>query len=258
MKLVIRDDDLNFFSTPADVERWYADVFAQQVPVGFSTIPFVKPTSDVYTNSRSHEDREYPISQNTELVSYVAKQSLMEILQHGCTHETIGGIYEYRRTNGLIEATRRGKEELEHAFGRPVSVFVPPHDWIGSHGILAVEASGMDVIRGRGTGLSNWILRWEYLVNFIRMLAFRFPSYSSVPPVYPHVLNFGKHREVCSYRLEDEDVFTGLAKLPADGVFVVVTHLHTYTEEKKRRLVELIEAARKRGAEFVRPSELFR
>ena len=140
MQFVIRDDDLNYFSKPSDIERWYADIFAQHIPVGFSTIPFVKPVSDVYTAGAQEEEKEYPVSGNAELVAYVKSQPLIEILQHGTTHETKNG-YEYSKTSGLVADTRRGKEELQNTFGTQFhNVFVPPHDWIGNHGICAIEA----------------------------------------------------------------------------------------------------------------------
>lgn len=259
MKFIIRDDDLNYFSKPADIERWYADIFTQGIPVGFSTIPFVKPESDVYTAGASFENKEYPISGNAELIAYVKRQPLIEILQHGVTHETNNG-YEYSKSSGLIEETKRGKVELQKTFDAQFhNVFVPPHDWIGSHGVEAVEAAKMDIVRGRGAGLRNWIPRFQYVAVFCKMLAYRLKHlFKGKVPAYPYVINFGKHKEACSYRLEDEDVFDGLAYAKKkDGIFVVVTHLHFYTEEKKERLLELIEKAREYGAEFVAPSELF-
>ena len=267
MKFVLRDDDLNYFSTPEEISRWYDDIFAMDIPVGFSAIPLVKPTSDVYTDNVSKENAEYPISRNEELVSFVKNNSRIEILQHGTTHENKvengRTLFEYAGRISRGEATR-GREELEHAFGAPVSIFVPPHDWIDSEGILSVEAADMHIIRGRGAGLRNWIFRPAYVAIFFRMLWFRFVYLFSPRngllkvPAYPHVLNFGLHKELCSYRLEDADVFAGLEYVHRhNGIFVVVTHLHYYDTEKKARLLQLIARARELGAEFVRPSTIF-
>ena len=259
MKFIIRDDDLNYFSKPADIERWYTDLFAERIPVGFSTIPFVTPKSDVYTGDTVPGGDEYPVSMNAELISYVKEHPLMEILQHGTTHETVDGIYEYQNSGIEHDKTARGRAELERAFDRSVRIFVPPHDWIGSKGIHSVEAAGMDIIRGRGAGLRNVVVRWEYLVVFAKALAHKLLHASKGKvPAYPYVLDFGKHREACSYRLEDEDVFEGLEYThQKDGIFVVVTHLHFYTDEKKDRLCALIEKARSLDASFVPPSALF-
>ena len=264
MKFVIRDDDLNYFSTPADIEQWYADVFAQEIPVSFAMIPFVKPSSDVYPfldpkTVPKIEDREYPISGNTELVAYVKSNPLIEILQHGCTHENKNGVFEYASRGDLTAATRRGRQELEQAFGQPVRAFAAPHDWINSEGVRAIEASHLDVIRGRGAGLRNWLWRWQYAAILIQMLFYRFPKYISfASPVYPYVLDFGKHKEVCSYRLEDTDVFEGLVHTHENsGIFTLVVHVHTLNEEKKARLLKLIAKARELGAQFVLPSAVF-
>jgi peptidoglycan/xylan/chitin deacetylase (PgdA/CDA1 family) len=265
MKFIIRDDDLNYFSTPADIERWYSDIFVQKIPVGFAMIPFVKPSSDVYPfldpqTAPKVENKEYPIGENAELISYIKSNPLIEVLQHGCTHENIQGVFEYaQQSSGLIEATRRGKAELEKAFDHPVHMFAAPHDWINTDGVRGIEASKLDIVRGRGAGLRNWLWRWQYIAIFIQMLFYRFPKYiSHAPPVYPYVLNFGKHKEVCSYRLEDTDVFEGLDYVhEKNGIFVVVTHIHFFNEEKKARLLKLIEKARSLGAEFVLPSGIF-
>lgn len=259
MKFVIRDDDLNFFTKPVLIEEWYGDLFKRNIPVGFSAIPFVKPKSDVYTGGEFYEDREYPISQNIELVKYVKSNKMIEILQHGCTHDTKSGIYEYAKKDDLFFDTKRGKEELARAFGVPPKVFVPPHDWIGVSGIKAIENNQMNIIRGRGAGLRNFIIRKKYFYNFIKMAVFRFPKYiSTKPPVYPNVLNFGKHKEMCSYRLEDPDIFEGLEEVyKKKGSFVVVNHIHTMNQEKKDKLISLVEKAKSFGAEFIYPSDLF-
>ncbi|MDE2057931.1 MAG: hypothetical protein KGI78_03705, partial [Patescibacteria group bacterium] len=205
------------------------------------------------------ESREYPVGENRELVDYAQRTPLLEILQHGTTHETRDGAFEYARRVPRGDALR-GRQELERAFARPVRIFVPPHDWIGRSGVLAVEAAGMDIIRGRGAGLKVFIARFAYLRVFAIMLFFKL-SYAlrgKTVPAYPFILDFGKHREACSYRLEDPDVFAGLEDAHGQGgVFVVVTHLHFYTEEKKARLLALVRRARELDAEFVPPAALF-
>jgi hypothetical protein len=267
LQFIIRDDDLNYFSTPEDVEKWYADIFSQNIPVGFAAIPFVNPSSDVYPFLDPHtapkvEDKEFPIRGNVELVEYVKGNPLIEILQHGTTHETKlengKAIFEYQGRVPLHEA-RRGREELEQAFGVPVTIFVPPHDWIGTSGIFSIEEAHEDVIRGRGAGLRNFIIRWSYFIIFIRMLWHKISHFGMKKvPAYPHVLNFGRHKELCSYRLEDADIFNGLEYAhKKSGIFVVVVHVHTLNSEKKERLNSLIRRAQELSAEFVKPSSVF-
>jgi hypothetical protein len=258
MKFVIRDDDLNYYSTPADIERWYADIFAEGIPVGFAAIPFITEHSDVYVAQQPEPGAEYRITENKELCEYLRSHKHIEVLQHGTTHATVNGVFEYQNTVPKAE-TLRGRKELELATGKPVTIFVPPHDWIGTSGIFSVEYAGMNIIRGRGAGLRNRIWRGRYVRNFFHMLWFKLSHrIRGVVPAYPHVLDFGKHKEVCSYRLEDRDIIHGLEYAhQTDGIFVVVLHVHFITEEKKALLHELIARAKQYGAAFVRPSELF-
>lgn len=247
MKFIIRDDDLSYFSKPADIDYWYSDLFAQQIPVGFSAIPFVKGTSDVYP--RNGVDKEFPISNNQELISYIIKNNLIEIFQHGCTHETKNGTFEYAENHDLIQDTLRGKIELEKAFGTKIKIFIPPHDWINKNGIEAIEAVGLDLIRGRGTGLKNLKFSFQYISNTLKMI---------FDPFYPFVLNYGKHKEMRSFRLEDAGIFEGFKHAQdKNGIFVVVVHLHYYTKEKKGLLLKLIDRAKNYSAEFVKAGSIF-
>lgn len=260
MKFIIRDDDLNYFNQPADVERWYKDVFAKGIPVGFSTIPFVKSISDVYPHNLPPEDREYPISENRKLTTYVKSNPLVEIMQHGCTHETKNGVFEYRKKVGLFKDTKRGKEELERAFDKTVNVFVPPHDAIYNHGIHAVEQAGMNIIRG--IGFKNFIPRSEYVLAFIKMVLHRVLRLrKSALPAYPYVIDLGGHKEAYAFRLADDNLDLlkkGLLYVSKKkGNFIITNHLHNCTEKRKQNLLELIRMGKELGAEFVYPHQLF-
>lgn len=261
MKFVIRDDDVNYFTTPADIDRWYADIFAQGIPVSFAAIPFVTPGSDVYTGTYPSPEREYPIGENTALVAYLAQQPLAAILLHGCNHVTCNGVFEYQKTAGLIEDTRRGKEYLEKVFERVVSVFVPPHDQISNHGIDALEKNNLNLIRSKGS--KNIILRWSTIPVIIAMLWHRMRFMirgRHHMPAYPFVLSAGAHQEAYSLRIESsiEDLLYGLHSSAArGGDMVVVMHIHDMSVEKKEKLQLLINASRAVHASFVSAEKLF-
>ena len=258
----IRDDDLNYFSTPEDILWWYEDVFSQNIPVGLAAIPFIIPTGDSFPYITSGlEVREYPIHANTTLTTYVKSNPLIEILQHGCTHETKDNVFEYAATDGLFEKTARGKAELEAAFDTTVCVFVAPHDTIGTHGIRAVEASGMDIIRGRGS--KTFLPRSQYVTGLARMVAHKLTHpRTATMPAYPYVLDFGGHKEAYSYRLE---AIRTVRQLHAyidyaekrRGHVVLVNHVHLRDEKTRENLYEAVRYARERGFAFVCPRELF-
>lgn len=264
MKFVIRDDDLNYFSSPDDIKKWYQEIFDMEIPVGFSVIPFVKPSSDVYTNRDVYThfeiEKEFPISNNKELVKYIRSNNLIEVLQHGCTHQTKNGVFEYCQDKNLIKDTLRGKRELENAFNCDVRIFVPPHDRISNHGIEAIEKARLNIIRGKG--FRNFLIRKEYFLNIPKMVlhVLRYPDRTRMP-AYPYVLDFGKHKEAYSYRLNDnnlEELLMGLEYVKRKkGNFIVTAHLHDFNEKRKNNLLEIIEKARNLGFKFVKPSALF-
>lgn len=259
MKFVIRDDDLNYFSTPADVDRWYADIFRSNIPVSFATIPFVTPNADVHVKTDA-EYREYAISENAELVSYVKSHPQMHIMLHGCTHETVNGVFEYQKTEDLGQDTLRGKAELEKTFG-PITVFVPPHDQISNHGLLALESANLNLIRSKGS--KNILPRFSSILVAFQMLLHRLrfiPKSRALMPAYPHVVSLGRHKEAFAVRIESgtDLVISWLRYAHArGGNFIVTLHVHDMTEEKKQTLLALVEEAKKLDAQFVPARELF-
>ena len=264
MKFIIRDDDLNYFSKPEHIEEWYGDIFAQHIPVGFATVPFVLPLKKILSfGYKNVELKEYPISENKELIQYAKSNSLIEILLHGYTHEVESRKYEYgagAKLQELIGKTIRGKLELEKVFGCLVKVFVPPHDQIVNVGIKAIENSGLNIIRGKGS--KNFLMRKEYFLIFPQMVLRRLRYLrTSCLPAYPYVLNFGKHEEAFSYRLNDDnlqELISGLKYASKNkGNFIITAHINSYNKKKKENLTRLIELARELKAEFVYPRDLF-
>jgi hypothetical protein len=260
MKFVIRDDDLNYFNKPLEIEMWYRDIFNLGIPVGFSVVPFVRVNSDAYGVKIERSDEEYSISENKELVEYLKNNDFIEIMQHGCTHERFNRKFEYESNIDLFERTKRGKEELEKTFGREIKIFVPPHDRISNQGILAVEAAGMNIIRGIGS--KNFLFRPQYFKVIWRMALHRlkFPNKQKTP-AYPFVIDLGKHKEAYSNRLNEDNLEDLIRRLKycykVNGNFIVTLHLYAFNQKIKDNLMFLIKMAKELKAEFVYPSNLF-
>ncbi len=266
MNFVIRDDDLNYFSSPHDVEKWYNDIFAKNIPVGFSVVAFVKPASDVYTKEKKDGLEEYPISEHKDLIEYIKGNSLIEVIQHGCTHETKNKrtkkqVFEYAKKSGLVEDTKRAKEELEKAFGKEIKVFAAPHDRISNHGLKSLEEAGLHIIKGKGC--KNFIFSFRGIKNYIKMIIHKllYPnSFSS--PAFPYVLNYGKHKQAYSTRLRRDNLKELMDNLEyinkKDGNFIITAHMHSFSEKEKENLLELIKKAKSLNANFIFPSSLFK
>jgi len=231
----------------------------ENIPVSFSVIPFVKNNSDVYVGELSKNIKEHPIGENIELVNYLNKNNNIEILQHGCTHETINGIFEFKRNEGLFKEIRRGNEYLKKIFGS-VDIFVAPHDSISNHGIKAVESVGLNIIRSKG--FYNFVFRYQYLIGIIRMILHRIKYINRyIAPAYPYVIDLGLHKEVYSNRIiKDKELLKKWLNfsIEKNSHFVVVTHLHYFDNEIKEILLYLINEAKNSGFSFVKASELFK
>ncbi len=264
---VIRDDDLSFFSKPKDIEEYYGDIFKMGIPVSFSAIPFIGINSDAWSPLLYLDDKskisksEYPISSNQELTAYVKGNNLIEILQHGCTHETKSGIFEYQKHSGLLGETVRGKRELEQAFGSEIKIFVPPHDQISNHGISVIEKLKQDIIRSRG--FKNIIFNRFYVVGLVKMVLHKVKyAGKSFFPAYPYIVNLGGHKEAYSNRLclDFEKIKKCLIETKkVGGVFILVDHMHEMDgkDERRKMLYKLVKEASQSGFIFVNASELF-
>jgi hypothetical protein len=239
MKFVIRDDDLNYFNKPLEIEMWYRDIFNLGIPVGFSVVPFVRVNSDAFGVKIEDSCKEYSISENKELVNYLKKNDFIEIMQHGCTHEIFNGKFEYESNIDLFERTKRGKEELKKTFEKEIKIFVPPHDKISNQGILTVEAAGMNIIRGIGS--KNFLFRPQYFKAIWKMAIHRlkFPNKQKIP-AYPFVIDFGKHKEAYSNRLNEDNLEDIIRRLKfcheVNGNFIVTLHLYTFNKKIQSKI----------------------
>jgi len=153
----------------------------------------------------------------------------------------------------------QGKEYLEKLLKTKIKVFVPPSNQIGTRGIRAIEAAGLNLSGILGPWgdrpvskdyLKAWILRWSY------WLFHRCP--------YPYVLDLGRHKELVAYSLTPSANWQKLlqrldlcARIGAP--FVVATH---YWELKRypqlhKRLSQLLDLALAKGARPVKVSECY-
>jgi hypothetical protein len=152
--VVIRDDDISYFTKPETLAKVYGRLFEENKPVNFAVVP--KITSDIKTPSYSlywtREKNEYdpiipprfrgcnedfPLGENREIVEFIRSLENCEVLQHGLTHGLIDGVQEFR-INDEKEIKRRanlGSDLLEECFHSKPSFFVAPWNNISSETI---------------------------------------------------------------------------------------------------------------------------
>ena len=138
VKLIIRDDDCNFFSRPDDIETVYSEI--SEFPVSFAVVPQV---TDVFGGcpETKGNDTPMPIGNNLELTEYLKEryaEGRCDILLHGITHgykfdtkgikipEMIWREDDYK----LEEEIRDNKAYLEDLFDVKIKCFVAPSNQI--------------------------------------------------------------------------------------------------------------------------------
>ena len=114
--ILIRDDDINFFTKSNMLESIYSDAWKNQFKVSLSVIPYQKDFNDVCVPPNFRNSKEYhSVENNKELCLFLKDKinhSHVEIIQHGVSHALIDGRGEFSRNidgnsdkNTIIEDT---------------------------------------------------------------------------------------------------------------------------------------------------------
>jgi len=232
MKFAIRDDDVSFFTKPIELESLYKNLWEKNIPVSFAVIPIAVKSHYCGDWEKFYQGKEEnPIGNNKELVQFLRekiKEKKVSIMLHGFSHqykvainkkdkpvlatqENINFLRKYKKGKELCwygeynwktyeqmkKETKIGKEYLEDILHTKISVFVPPSNDISREGVKAVAECGLNI---SGTMLllkfnrpinkysvKNWILKFWWRLKYNK--------------VYPYVMDYGNHKELCAYGL---------------------------------------------------------
>ena len=143
--VIIRDDDISYFTKPETLSKLYDKLFEEKKPINLAVVPKITGNIEIGSGSpyRTREKMQYdpcvppkfrgcnedfPLKDNKEIVEYIRSLENCEVLQHGFTHGLIGGVHEFR-INDEKEIQYRanlGRALLEECFHLKPSTFVPP------------------------------------------------------------------------------------------------------------------------------------
>ena len=279
MALIIRDDDLSFWSTPEEIEDLYGPLFRRGIKVSFATIPFAVRMHNAGDFERfCQEEDPRPLGENKELVAYLrsgVRKGLIEIMLHGYDHlyrvEASAGSMaatcenlsvlrnrgEHLRFIGefaggtvdeLTEKIRSGRSYLEGLLDTKITNFVPPSNQISYDGIRALIRNGMNLSGLIGRKYDReWSLRG--LMTFTDRILFSL-SHSSL--TYPKIADYGRHRELAGYaltpttdrqRYEEQLAFCMKKGYP----FQIATHYWELGGELREYFYQLVETALTQG-----------
>lgn len=200
VKLIIRDDDLNYFSRVDDLKHVYEEI--SSFPISFAVIPMVTDVStygkcpDTFGNIEPQW-----IGDNLELSTWL-KSGLaagsLDVLMHGITHKYCvdeeGGRKPemvWRNEKDLTQEIISLKERLEALLDHPITVFVAPSNTISKYAIKCVAQCNFDfsgivpLSFQRDLSVQNI---YSYLKRLFVRACYKIP--------YPGVLRYSDHFEL--------------------------------------------------------------
>ena len=154
IQFIIRDDDLCYFTEPAELASLYADVW-KSFPITFAAVPWQSGAFAGHVPlAYWHTNQCFPLGENTELVSMVKAQlanGSIDIALHGIHH-----TYAIRRNQIIPElidfkgdfgkAVVSGKQYLDKLFGTDIKVFVPPSNTLRPDLAQVLIAQGWNLL----------------------------------------------------------------------------------------------------------------
>lgn len=199
VKLIIRDDDCNYFTRPEDIEKVYSEL--PGFPVSFAVVPTV---TDCYGGCPETKGNvtPMPVSENIALIAYLKEKfhkGECDLLLHGITHgykfKTDGTkipemIWRNCET-GLSEIIGKNKQYLEETFGIPITCFVAPSNQIKKNGIRAVYENGMNY-----SGIIPIDFQREFDTQSFRNYIKRILLRATLHIPYPQVMTYTTHKEL--------------------------------------------------------------
>ena len=199
VRLIIRDDDCNYFTRPEDIERVYSQI--PDFPVSFATVPTIMDVAGGCPETKGNITPR-GIGDNAELVSYLKKryeEGKCDILLHGITHG-----YHYRPDGSKIpemiwrndegnlrEQIKNSKQYLEDTFDLPITCFVAPSNQIMKNGIRAVYENGLNYSGIIPISFQRDV-DFKSIGNYVKRIWVR--ATKKIP--YPQVMVYSTHKEL--------------------------------------------------------------
>lgn len=266
MKVAIRDDDTSYFTKPQELIDAYD--FIDNFPISLSVVPFSvkdhtgnKPYGDIDDNLPKYNK----LGENAKLVEFLKegiKNNKYEVLLHGINHEYKLEDNEwipemmFKEEQELMSGIENGKNYLEKILDTNINVFVSPSGGIENKGIRAIEKQGLNYSGIIGRHKDRDISLY-YIYSYVKRWSHRLIT--GMP--YGGVLNYGKHKELIAYSIDNEKELLKTYKYckKYDYPFVMYTHYWELNrnENYKRTVHNLVNYAIEDGAKPSFLSECF-
>lgn len=294
MRFAIRDDDTNFYTTPAELESCYGDIWHEYRPT-LSLISKVKGNwlkwvHQIYKDKQdtdweawTNDDTIHPIEDNSAIIEFLKEktsENKIDIAFHAKYHRNEDSVLPEQRYNNYVhgaefyttrDLTSEIKEEVTHLselLDYPITVFTPPQNMLSMKGYRAVLDAGLNICGG-GIAFYKKEKNVKGLINIARQGVFKALHRESD---YPRVLKFNDHNEIAyHYPLQpttrlDSLIYDFDMVRKYNGDFVLSTHYIEFDypmvyDEKikmKKILVDFLDHVSRFQVEKVTLSEMLK
>ena len=273
--LIIRDDDLSYWTKPQDIEKVYKPLFDKKLKISFATIPFSVQMFNAGNFNTFYQDlEEKPMGENREIVEYIKEKindGLVEIMLHGYNHlysfeckEVVKtatkenleeprrlnkkinflGEYNYQDYEILNKKTKKGKEYLEDIFKIKIKNFVPPSNQIGKAGIKAIVNNNLNLSGLIGKKYDREITL-KGILTYIDRIKFALQNRDLT---YPKIADYGKHKELTGYALTPNTNWDKYYKqinycIKNNYPFQIATHYWELEDDLRNKFYKVIDNA---------------
>lgn len=199
VKLVIRDDDCNFFTNPEDLKSVYERI--PHFPISFAVVPMVTDVIGGCPETHGNTTPRY-VGDNKALVDYLHEKlenQQCDVCLHGITHGyhfTKKGVkipeMQWREIEDSEIESKISyyKNDFEGLFGIPITCFVAPSNRLMRKGTQAVYRNGLNY-----SGIIPIDFERDFTVSSIKNYTKRIFIRATKGVPYPGILDYGTHKE---------------------------------------------------------------
>ena len=266
MKFALRDDDLNYFFSPKDIDKWYQNIW-NVCPVSMSAIPFVKGNwkentamleelgpnnlnDEVYSKIKK-DTKIFKLGDNIDLKKNLLKIKISEgkiyITMHGVEHRNGDKVLPNVKNNFSIGAefftdrdlsnkVKKAKKYLEEIFGQTISVFTPPQKILLNYkGIEAIVNNDLAICGDLPSLRKLRTINLIGFTNFMKCVFFRLKENTNI---YPFPITNNKFKYITHFRLQPGTNIKLLYEMfdevySCKGNFVLSTHSYGFDHKMK-------------------------
>ncbi len=259
VQFAIRDDDLNYYFNPDEIEKNYHDIW-KTCPVSMSVVPLIvgnwperiklhaKWGPGVMAKERleqvTKDSRIFPIGENVKLLEYLhqkIKQKYIYLTIHGIHHinqddvipqfkNNYGIGAEFHTTRDLTRQLKSAIEYLELLFNQKIEVFTAPQNMLNKNGIRAVMNNNLSICSNPPRLKDYSTLQYYGPELYIRTIIFKLLNNGHQ---YPFTIKNNGYKFIGHHSLQPGTDIKKLLKnidlvQACGGNFVLSTHSHGF------------------------------